>query len=319
MAQIVAAMASSHAYAFLDPEEWDARRRHTRGNYARRYGHEPPEQPQVAVETLADNQQRYRPVREAFDLLRARFRALEPDVLVMIGDDQDENYLEDNLPQFAVYLGKELVAVNKANGERQRYACDADLAWTIATASVEAGFDLAYSKRFPDDALFSHAHREPLAFLDPEGRVQVVPIFLNAIHVPAPTPARCYQFGQQLREIIEASPDDKRVVLYASGGLSHFTAGYPWPHYEGPHSVGSICQDFDRRIVGAMADGRGAELGALTSRDLIENGEIELRQWIVLQGALGTHRPERLVYEPFYRGMMGMAVGYWDLANGNHR
>jgi hypothetical protein len=319
MGRIVAAMASSHAYTFLEPEQWESRRGRTRGNYARRYGVEPPERPEVAQESLEDNQTRYRRISDGLHHLRERFEALQPDALVLIGDDQDENYREDNLPQFAIYLGDRLVAVDRGAKTRTEYRCDAALAWTLVTESIEAGFDVAYSKHFPDDELYSHAHREPLAFLDPEARVPVVPIFLNAIHVPAPTPPRCYQFGECLRTIVEATPDDKRIVVYASGGLSHFTAGYPWPHYQGPHTVGSICREFDREIVGAMSEGRGAELAKLSNPDLLANGGIELRQWIVLQGMLGGQRPERLVYEPFFRGVMGMGVGYWDTANGRAR
>ena len=53
---------------------------------------------------------------------------------------------------------------------------------------------------------------------------------------------------------------------------------------------------------------------ANSEKDLIQNGEIELRQWITLMGIVGSAKPEFLVYEPFYRGVLGMAVGYWDLA-----
>jgi hypothetical protein len=62
---------------------------------------------------------------------------------------------------------------------------------------------------------------------------------------------------------VESIQDGKRVALYASGGLSHFTASYPWPFYKGPCTVGSICQDFDRKIVEAMREGRGSELSRL--------------------------------------------------------
>jgi len=48
--------------------------------------------------------------------------------------------------------------------------------------------------------------------------------------------------------------------------------------------------------------------------ELIENGEAELRQWIVLLGAVGAARPEFLVYEPLYRSIMGMGVGWWSLS-----
>jgi len=103
-------------------------------------------------------------------------------------------------------------------------------------------------------------------------------------------------------------------MVYASGGLSHFSAGYPWGHYKGPCTLGSICHDFDRKLVAWMQNGKGHELAALSNKDLIQNGEIELRQWITLMGIVGSSKPELLVYEPFYRGLLGMAVGYWDLA-----
>ena len=54
-------------------------------------------------------------------------------------------------------------------------------------------------------------------------------------------------------------------------------------------------------------------LSGLISADLRDNGGVEMRQWIVLQGALGSHKPESLVYEPFYRAVLAMAVAYWDL------
>jgi aromatic ring-opening dioxygenase LigB subunit len=141
----------------------------------------------------------------------------------------------------------------------------------------------------------------------------VVLLFLNAIHVPAPSPARCYAFGQALRSIVESTPDDRRVVFYASGGMSHFTAGYPWGHYEGPYSLGSISEGFDHRVVTAMREGRGAEVQQLTSGELLANGGIEFRQWITLLGALDGAQPAWLEYEPFYRAVMAMGVAYWPL------
>jgi len=314
MGKFVAAMASSHAFAFIEPELWDQRRQRTRNNYKRRYGVEPAEQPQVLEETLEDNQRRYEGIRDGLNYLRQRLDALRLDALIVVGDDQDENFREDNLPQFAIYIGNEVVAADRDGTRGARHPCDAELSRRILERSVEAGIDLAYSKSFPGDALISHAHREPLAYLGVGNRIPIVPVFINAIHVPGPPPARCYRFGQILRDAVEAIPDGKRIALYASGGLSHFTASYPWPFYKGPCTVGSICQDFDRKIVGAMREGRGSELSRLTSQELLDNGEPEFRQWITLLGAIGDHKPEQLVYEPFYRGLLGMAVGYWELA-----
>ena len=48
MGKLIAAMASSHAYTFLEPKVWDDRRGQTRSHYKHRFGVEPPDQPQVA-------------------------------------------------------------------------------------------------------------------------------------------------------------------------------------------------------------------------------------------------------------------------------
>ncbi len=59
-----------------------------------------------------------------------------------------------------------------------------------------------------------------------------------------------------------------------------------------------------------MLQGCGQELAKLSSKDLLDNGDIELRQWIMML----DHKPQQLLYELFYRGVFGMAVGYWDLS-----
>jgi aromatic ring-opening dioxygenase LigB subunit len=310
MVQIAAGMASSHAYTFIDPHRWEERREVTRERYKRRYGEYPAIQPQIEGETLDTNLARYAHIRGGLDRLKQSFESLRPDTLILIADDQDENYREDNLPQIAIYTGERATAVDSETARTIEVQSDAALATAILNQAVDAGFDLASSNAFPDDRVRSHAHAQILNFLDPQ--IPVVLIFLNAIHVPAPSPTRCYQFGQCLRGILDALPDDRRAVLYASGGMSHFTAGYPWAHYEGPYGLGSISEGFDREAVAAMQAGTAGDLvQSLSSRDLLANGAIEFRQWITLLGALDGAKPEWVTYEPFYRAVMAMGVAYW--------
>jgi aromatic ring-opening dioxygenase LigB subunit len=147
----------------------------------------------------------------------------------------------------------------------------------------------------------------------PAADVPIVPIYVNAIHPPGPTPARCYAFGQILGNIIRNSLPNKRVAIYASGGLSHFTAGYPWRVYRGPFGYGYISEDFDRQVLKWLETGESRRLAGLTSAQLLDHGEIELRSWIVLAGAIGSMPVRVLAYEPLYRGLMGMAVALWPL------
>lgn len=303
-------MASSHAYTFYTPDQWDERRERSRERYARKYGGDPPVLPQLERETLADNQRRFQPLRDGLDALKSRLPELGADALLLIGDDQNENYRE-HIPQVSIYTGGRVVSADNESNTTLDVRCDSELAQSLVEHCVEAGFDVAFTKSFPQDRLLSHAHAQILNFLRPA--MPVVLVFVNSICPPAPTPARCYQFGQALRGAIAAFALPRKVVAYASGGLSHFSAGYPYEAYGGPLRMGAIAEDLDKQVVDWITTGRAEQLKTLTSKQLLDNGGIEYRQWITLMGLLDAHRPDWLHYGAFYRGIMGMGVAYWQL------
>ena len=304
----LAGLASSHAFTFRRPDEWDELRQRTRTRYAAKYGSAPPEVPSVESETTATNLIRFARIAEGLAQLKRELAVFRPDVLVILGDDQDEQF-DTYIPQFAIYLGERIVAVDRVNGTQPAFGNHPELARHLYTHCVDAGIDVCGLPSLEGDRLLAHAHVHVLTYVQPA--IPVVPIFLNAIHMPAPSPARCYRFGEILLQAFAAWPDDLRVAVYASGGLSHFSASFPYVHYRGPFQVGSISEQFDRDVVGWMRHGEGARFTGLPSSDLLDNGDVELRQWIALQGMLGERRPAWLIYEPFYRAVMGMSVGFW--------
>jgi len=315
MGSLVAAMASSHAFAVAPPEKWDELRERNRNVYAQRQNIPvPPPHERLSEENWNDVQTRYGRVRDGLFELKRIIDESKPDALIVIGDDQNENYTSQNVPQFAIYTGAEAVFFDRLFKQERTYRCDAEVARAILDGAVEAGFDLSFSENFPDKRLISHAHAEPLMrILLPNADVPIVPIYVNAIHPPGPTPARCYAFGQMLGDIIRNHLTDQRIAIYASGGLSHFTAGYPWRFYRGPFGYGCISEDFDRKIIQWMSDGKVEEINKLTSKDLLDHGDIEFRSWMILLGAVGPVPAQMLAYEPLYRGLMGMAVAQWPL------
>lgn len=316
MSEIIAGLASSHAFALVDPSTWDERRERNRQMYQKRYGVEPARQPKVAEETLEIRRARHKNVKDGLDFFEHWLKDNKPDALILIGDDQNENFRTDNMPQISIYTGDSVRAFDPARDAKDalspEYRCHSEIAKTLLNGLVERQFDVAFSKKFPHDRLLSHAHAPILRLLDPEAAIPVVLIFVNAIHVPALTPSRCYHLGEVIREILATErPAGERVAVYASGGLSHFTGGYPWPDYTGPFTYGSISEEFDRTALGWMESGNGHKLASLTSKDLLDNGDIEMRSWIVLAGVMGQRPAKILAYEPLYSGNMGMSVAFW--------
>jgi hypothetical protein len=311
MGTLAAALASSHAFTFRDPAEWDDFRARISQGYKRRYGNDPADHPGIARESPEENRVRYARIESALGELRRRIADDPPDALVLIGDDQNENFKPDHLiPQLAVHVGDSFAISGRIRRGRT-YRSHPVLSREILERGVGEGFDLAVCSAFSGGVLSSHAHYEILENVLGDLDVPVVNIFVNALHVPAIEPARCYAFGQMLGRVIAARPADERVMIYASGGLSHFTGGFPWRSYTGSFAFGAISEEFDRRCLDHMRNGEGHRLGELTSADLLHHGDIELRSWIALLGAVGDRRAQLAVYEPFYRGMMGMAAAAW--------
>src|SRR5713226_7809692 len=177
MGKVVAGMASSHAFALRDPSGWDGGREMNRQMYQRRYGVAPPIQPQIAEETDEENERRYASISGGFDHIKTKLEEIKPDALILIGDDQNENLKEDNLPQIAIYLGEDFLARGSdRGGETLRYGAHPGLAHAIFEEAIESGIDMASIKSLPDNILQAHAFGPILRRVDPEARIPVVPI-----------------------------------------------------------------------------------------------------------------------------------------------
>jgi hypothetical protein len=311
MGEVVAGYASSHAFTFVEPDGWESFRTKNRESYARRYGELPSASPGVFDESLESAAARYADIKRGLDHLRQRVRDDRLDSLIIIGDDQNENFDGSALPQIAVHTGPGFTLDERYSPQLAQWSSTSELASDLVVHAVEADFDVTGVQHFRGDTLQSHAHAQIVENILRDFPIPVVLVFLNAIHVPALSPRRCFEFGRTIADAVRTRrPADERVGVYASGGLSHFTAGYPWRAYTGPHVHGSIDEKFDRRTVELLESGRADELAELTTSDLLETGNIELRAWICTVGAVGGTTPWSTVYQPLLRAIMGMAVAW---------
>lgn len=127
--------------------------------------------------------------------------------------------------------------------------------------------------------------------LDGHDLIPIVPVFVNTFWEPNPPSARrCYDFGVALGAAISSFPLDLRVGVVASGGLSHFV----------------IDEELDRGFMKALID-KDREFMTGLGDDLLRSGTSELRNWIVVGGAVaGTALSATVIdYLPCYRSAAG--------------
>src|SRR4051812_12364781 len=218
---------------------------------------------------------------EAMKVIGRDLDELKPDAVIVIGSDHLETFFLSSVPTFAVIAGE----TSKAHFATKSYnmRMHLPLAEDILDKLVQAEFDMAYSQ----DALLGHSFAAVYEWIIADRDIPVVPIFLNTYLPPLPTPQRCAKLGKEIARIVASRPE--RVVIIASGGMSHYpgTWKYPQPAY-----------DFDYLAIAPPDRGNIDELMKLTAEQLDEVGNTEMLPWYPLFGALGATPAELITYQP---------------------
>jgi aromatic ring-opening dioxygenase catalytic subunit (LigB family) len=251
-----------------------------------------PHTPQLLVRPETEDRDLVLRVHAAYSRVKRLLAEARPDAICVIGGDHIEGFFLNAVPAFAVYVGE------RVSGRFGRYAYTFPVHEPLARAIVEQGIEREFDLTYSQDVRLDYAFYVPLHFAMPEAAVPIVPLYVNVYLPPQPTPRRCYAWGQALRSIVDSRPE--RVALVASGGMSHYpgTDRYASPDYE-----------WDRQLLATLAAGRGAETARLSGEELDKAGNVELRTWITLLGAVGDAPADVVCYEPSWHH--GNAVVTW--------
>ena len=249
----------------------------------------------------------------ALDRLAAQLKAAEPDVVLVVGDDQGELFSPDNFPAIAVYRGEKLVMKPSEHlkgmppwadtkfwsGYRMdlphRYPGAPHLANELVEGLIREGVDVTSCASVPDPTQrgFGHAFGFVIERLMKDMQVPMLPVMLNTYFPPnTPTAARCHEIGTKIGKLLAASPSAARVAVVASGGLSHF-----------------ICEEaFDREVVAALQEHDAARLCAIPQEALL-SGSSEIRNWVMVSGMVSHLRSDLAEYIPVRRTQAGTGIG----------
>jgi protocatechuate 4,5-dioxygenase beta chain len=134
----------------------------------------------------------------------------------------------------------------------------------------------------------------------------VIPLAVNVVMYPPPTGHRCYMLGNAIRKAVESYPEDLKVVIFGTGGLSH--------QISGPRA-GLINSKWDKNFL----DNLSKDPRKLTRIPHIEYMReagaegIEMVMWLIMRGALADRVDE--VYRFYTVPASNTAVGHIILEN----
>jgi len=326
MAQIVFGMAIPHSGILgKAPETWVEDGERDRNNPTLWYRNRTWTYPELEYERRNDGFERLTVVEErrersarctqAIAEMRQAYEAANPDVVVILGKDQKEIFV-DHMPCFAVYTGQEI-----HNGPPQRSVYAPDRAVTheghpeLAAHLIQSlkgdGFDLTNLMKWPPNSWMKQEPIVPHAFGFVYHQVMAdqpppnVPILINTFYPPTqPSMLRSVAFGQGLLKAIKSWDSPKKVAVIASGGLSHF-----------------VCDEtLDHTIIEKLNNYDFNGLAAIDDRSY-QSGTSEVKLYGALLACMAESAAKMTLvdYVPCYRSLAGTGEGmgfmYWTTAS----
>ena len=275
--------------------------------------------------TPEESAKRHARCQAAIHQLAETYDNAHVDVVVIVGNDQMEVFSADHVPGLAVFWGdymeghprsKEFLAkldpaiaraeLDRTPSEYTQYPCAPALGQHLIEGVVADGFDVSQMKKLSAGELgvssAPHAYGFVYRRVMRDKVPPHVPVFINTFYPPnQPTAGRCFEFGRALGRAILSWPENLRVGVIASGGLTHFV----------------IDEAFDAQVIEAMLTGNAASLASVEEA-MFQSGTSEVKNWIAVAGIMAEAGLKmRLVdYVPCYRSEAGTgsAMGFacWE-------
>lgn len=247
------------------------------------------------------------PFFHGYEEVHEWLESVQPDVAVVVFNDHGLNFFLDNLPTFAVGAAPEYRSEDEGWGlpTFPPYAGIPELSWHVIEALVEREFDIATCQEMVVD----HAFINPMRLLWPDQNpppIATVPVHINTVQHPLPKPSRCLAFGRALGAAIESYPEELRVVLVGTGGMSHQLDGT---------RAGFINKSFDLDCMEKLVD-EPESLARLSIHDIVRLGGTqgtELVMWLVMRGALKEN--VKKVHSSYHIPISNTAAGVMVLEN----
>jgi gallate dioxygenase len=233
-----------------------------------------------AVDTQTADNPVWAPIFEGFAPVRAWLEKKKPDVLFWVYNDHVTSFFFDHYSNFSLGFSEQFAVADEGGGPRPLPPIKGHptLAKHIATALVADEFDLAFFQaKGLDHGVFS-----PLSIMMKHENgwpAAIVPLQVGVLQFPIPTARRCFALGRSLRKAILSFPEDIKVAVVGSGGLSHQVSG---------ERAGFNNTEWDMEFL-ELLEKNPEKLTELSIADYAQRGGIEgaeVVMWLIMRGAL---------------------------------
>ncbi len=248
----------------------------------------------------------WKPIFEAYRPIQKWIAEKQPDVLFLIYNDHITSFFFDHYSAFALGVDEIYHVADEGGGARKvpPVRGNAALSRHIVQSLVTDEFDMSVFREKPLD----HGCFSPLSVLldpkDGEWPIEIVPLQVGVLQFPIPTAKRCFNLGQALRTAIESYPEDLKVAIVATGGLSHQVHG---------ERCGFNNTEWDEEFLDLLEKDPVA-LTRLTHADYARLGGMEgseVIMWLIMRGAL-SGKVRRIHNSYYLPSMCAIATAIYE-------
>ncbi|QZH75008.1 MAG: protocatechuate 3,4-dioxygenase [Erythrobacter sp.] len=234
----------------------------------------------------------WQPIFAGYEFVKEWVKDNTPDVVILVYNDHASALMLDIVPTFAVGFAEEFESADEGWGRRPVPIVKnhLDLAAHVAEQLVIDEFDITLINEMDVD----HGLTVPLSLVfgqPEEWPCRVIPLAVNVTQFPTPSGERCWKLGEAIRNAVKTFPEDLKVQVWGTGGMSHQLQGT---------RAGLINEEFDRRFIDLLAH-EPEELKYITRLEYLREAGtegIELIMWLIMRAALGYGVEEK---HRFYR------------------
>jgi gallate dioxygenase len=235
-----------------------------------------------ALDAGKQNDPVWKPIFDGYKPVQQWLADKAPDVLFFIYNDHVTSFFFDHYSHFALGVGEVFPVADEGGGPRDLPPLKGHpkLAQHIATSLVADEFDLSY---FQNKGL-DHGAFSPLSLLwphEPDWPARVVPLLVGVPQFPIPTARRCYNLGKSLRKAILSYPEDIKVAIVGTGGLSHQVHGERCGFNNTPWD-----EEFLELLTNDPEKLTDITIAEYAKRGGLEGAEVIM--WLIMRGALAS-------------------------------
>jgi catalytic LigB subunit of aromatic ring-opening dioxygenase len=282
---------------------------------------------------------KYASIQRSLDELQESFRQVNPDVVVMFGDDQDEMFFDDNYPMISVYWGEALTHYPRTMSARPNqsetsriagavygteiihYPVETNLGLHVVEHLADQDFDVAQSRYMhemyggtigpgtwylefqretkPRRQGMAHAYAFPVCRWFAGLRPPMVPITINTCYPP--------NWISPRRAYALGRAVREAIEHWDSDARVAIVTSGGLSHF-------TVDEEIDRLALKGLTEANSEILSTLP-RYKLQSATTEILNWVAAAAAMGTQNMELLTYQPGYRSPAGTgcgcAVGRW--------